>query len=48
LVFALIFYVGLRWLVFRDADTLRLAHRVAGQRLKLLSRLLPAAPLSNA
>ncbi len=47
-VFALIFYAGLRWLVFRDADTLRLAHRVTGQRSKLLSRLLPAAPLANA
>lgn len=47
-VFALIFYGGLRWLVFRDADTLRLAHRITGQRTKLLSRLLPATPLSNA
>ena len=47
-VFALIFYGGLRWLVFRDADTLRLAHRITGQRIKLLSRLLPATPLSNA
>ena len=48
LVFALIFYAGMRWLVFRDADTLRLAHRVAGHRLKLLGRLLPSPPLSNA
>ena len=38
----------LRRLVFRDADTLRLAHRITGQRIKLLSRLLPATPLSNA
>jgi O-antigen/teichoic acid export membrane protein len=47
LIFALIFYVGLRWLVFRDEDTLRLIHRLAGSRIKLLNRLLPALPLPN-
>ena len=40
--FALIFYAGMRWLIFRDTDTLRLAHRVVGTRIKPLSRLLPA------
>jgi len=48
LIFALIFYAGLRWLVFRDEDTLRLMHRFAGTRIKLLNRLLPALPLPNA
>ena len=48
LIFALIFYAGLRWLVFRDEDTLRLMHRVAGARIKLLNRLLPALPFPNA
>jgi len=47
LLFALIFYAGLRWLVFRDADTLHLAHRVAGARIKLLGRLLPTPAMSN-
>ena len=46
-VFAILFYAGLRWLVFRDEDTLRVAHRVAGSRIKFFSRLLPAAPLPN-
>ncbi len=41
MIFAVIFYAGLRWLVFRDADTLRFAHRIAGARLKLLARFLP-------
>jgi len=45
LTFVLLFYVGLRWLVLRDRDTLHLAHRVAGHRVKLLSRLLPAVPI---
>jgi O-antigen/teichoic acid export membrane protein len=45
LSFVLLFYVGLRWLVLRDRDTLHLAHRVAGHRVKLLSRLLPAVPI---
>ena len=48
LVFALVFYAGLRWLVFRDADTLHLARRIAGQRIKVLSLLLPAARVSAA
>ena len=43
-IFALLFYIGVRWLIFRDTDTLRLAHRVVGTRLKPLSRLLPALP----
>ena len=47
LIFAVIFYAGLRWLIFRDADTLRLAHRVAGARLKVLARLLPAPALPH-
>jgi hypothetical protein len=45
LTFVLLFYVGLRWLVLRDRDTLHLAHRVAGHRVKLLNRLLPAVPI---
>lgn len=45
LTFILLYYVGLRWLVLRDRDTLHLAHRVAGHRVKLLSRLLPAVPI---
>lgn len=48
LIFALIFYAGLRWLVLRDEDTLRLMHRLAGTRIKILNRLLPALPLPNA
>jgi hypothetical protein len=44
LVFSLLFYAGVRWLIFRDADTLTLAHRLAGSRIKLLRRLLPALP----
>ena len=43
-IFALLFYIGMRWLIFRDADTLCLAHRVVGTRIKPLSRLLPALP----
>jgi O-antigen/teichoic acid export membrane protein len=45
LTFILLFYAGLRWLVLRDRDTLHLAHRVVGHRVKLLSRLLPAVPI---
>jgi hypothetical protein len=48
LVFALVFYAGLRWLVFRDADTLHLARRIAGRRIKVLSLLLPASRVSPA
>ncbi|MEA3213639.1 MAG: hypothetical protein QOE70_6696 [Chthoniobacter sp.] len=47
LIFSLIFYAGLRWLIFRDEDTLRLARRIAGARLKLLARLLPAPALPH-
>jgi len=47
-LFALLFYAGLRWLVFRDRDTLHLAHRVVGARLSLLRRLLPALPAATA
>jgi O-antigen/teichoic acid export membrane protein len=42
--FALLFYVGVRWIVFRDHDTLHLAHRIAGNRVRFLSRLLPPLP----
>jgi O-antigen/teichoic acid export membrane protein len=45
LSFAVFFYAGLRWLVLRDEDTLRLMHRLVGTRIKLLNRLLPALPL---
>ena len=48
IVFTAVFYAGLRALIFRDEDTLRLAHRITGQRLKLMARLLPAPPLPNA
>lgn len=41
-IFAVVFYLGMRWFIFRDRDTLRLAHRVVGTRIKPLSRLLPA------
>ncbi len=48
LSFVLLFYVGLRWLVLRDRDTLHLAHRLTGTRARFFSRLLPpAAPLLN-
>ena len=47
-VFAALFYAGLRWLIFRDEDLLRLAHRLTGQRSRLLARLLPPDPLFNA
>jgi hypothetical protein len=40
------FYAGLRWVVFRDQDTLRLAYRIAGHRFKVLNLLLPALPVS--
>ncbi len=43
-IFALLFYLALYCVIFRDTDTLRLAHRVVGTRLKPLSRLLPALP----
>ena len=46
LIYVLIFYAGLRWLVFRDEDTLHLARRIAGQRSKALSLLLPASQVS--
>jgi len=48
LIFALVFYAGLRWLVFRDEDTLHLARRIAGQRIRILDRLLPASRVSPA
>ena len=41
LIFGAIFYLGMRTLVFRDEDTLRLAHRLIGTRLKPFARLLP-------
>jgi len=48
LTFVLLFYVGLRWLVLRDRDTLHLAHRLTGTRARFLRRLLPpTAPLFN-
>ena len=47
LSFALLFYAGLRWVVFRDRDTLHLAHRITGSRAPLFARLLPPAPILN-
>ncbi len=41
-VFAVIYYVGLRWVVLRDSDTLQLAHRLTGSGA--LARLLPPLP----
>lgn len=41
-IFALIFYAGMRCVVLRDADTLQLAHRLAGRRLG--GWLLPPLP----
>ncbi len=41
LIFSTIFYLGMRLLIFRDEDTLRLAHRIIGSRLKIFTRLLP-------
>lgn len=46
--FAALFYAGMRWLVLRDVDLLRLAHRLAGQRSRLVARLLPPVPMLNA
>lgn len=43
--FAAVFYAGLRLIVFRDTDTLHIAHRIAGGRARLLSRLLPRLPV---
>ena len=45
-IFGAMFYAGLRWVVFRDQDTLRLAYRIAGHRFKVLNLLLPALPVS--
>ncbi|MGH9257332.1 MAG: lipopolysaccharide biosynthesis protein [Vicinamibacterales bacterium] len=45
-IFGASFYAGLRWLVFRDNDTLRLAHRIAGHRFKVFNMLLPALRVS--
>lgn len=47
LSFGLLFYIGVRCLVFRDADTLHLARRIVGTRLGFLHRLLPAPPQPN-
>lgn len=44
-LFALLFYAGLRWVVLRDRDTLHLAHRITGTRARFCARLLPPAPL---
>ena len=44
LSFALLFYAGLRWIVLRDHDTLRIAHRITSDRARLFARLLPSAP----
>jgi O-antigen/teichoic acid export membrane protein len=48
LAFALFFYAGLRWVILRDEDTLHLAHRITGSRIRPLARLLPPAPLPHA
>lgn len=42
LLFAAVFYVGLRWLILRDADTLRIAHRLT--RKRACGWLLPPLP----
>ena len=44
-IFGAAFYLGMRWLVFRDADTLALAHRLAGARFA--GWLLPPLPAPN-
>ena len=46
-IFAGLFYAGLRRLVFRDADMLRIAQRIAGTRIKLLARMLPNPPVAS-
>jgi hypothetical protein len=46
-IFTAAFYVGTRALILRDEDTLQLTHRLIGSRLKLVTRLLPPAPLLN-
>lgn len=43
-VFGIVFSVGARWLVARDSDTLRIAHRIVAGRLGFLARLLPPSP----
>jgi hypothetical protein len=45
--FAVLFYVGLRFVVLRDRDTLHLAHRITENRAPFFARLLPPAPLCN-
>jgi hypothetical protein len=48
LTFVLLFYLGLRWFVLRDRDTLHLAYRLTGTRGRFFSRFLPPpAPLLN-
>jgi O-antigen/teichoic acid export membrane protein len=42
-MFALAYYVGLRWVVLRDADTLQLAHRLTGSGA-FARLLLPPLP----
>lgn len=41
-VFALTYYLGVRWLILRDGDLLQLAHRLAGRGP--VARLLPPMP----
>lgn len=48
LVFTGLFSAGMRCLVFRDEDTLRLAHRIAGRSSRFFTWLLPRQPLTHA
>jgi hypothetical protein len=45
-VFGAVFAVGGRWLLARDVDSLRIAHRIVAGRLGFLARFLPARPLN--
>jgi hypothetical protein len=47
-LFVLLFAAGVRWLIFRDQDTLHIAHRIAAGRLRFCARFLPARPALNA
>jgi hypothetical protein len=47
-LFVLLFTAGLRWLLFRDRDTLHIAHRMASGRLRFCARFLPSRTPLNA
>ncbi|MEI6349706.1 MAG: oligosaccharide flippase family protein [Verrucomicrobiota bacterium] len=46
-LFAGLFYAGLRCLIFRDPDMLRIAQRILGTRIKFLGRILPTPHIAS-